>query len=144
MGGIIGLSQMTYHTSVPNNMKGIAIMMLFAGSNLISSTTTYVAPKEDPLPRIEVLATVTAYTSSVDETDDNPRETAAGTATREGVLACPSKYEFGTKVQINDKIYTCEDRMNSRYRNTDRFDIWMHTKKEAIEWGKKELKVIIK
>jgi len=92
---------------------------------------------------VTVNATVTAYTSSTDETDENPNENASGGVPGEGSLACPSKYPFGTQLRINGKVYTCDDRMNKRYRHTERFDIWMPTKAEARKWGKKELTVTI-
>jgi len=88
-----------------------------------------------------VVATITAYTSSVDETDDTPFITASGVSTGRGVIACPEKYKFGTKVEINDTLYTCEDRMNPRYRGQERFDIWVVTKNEAYKWGVRTLKV---
>lgn len=111
----------------------------------IPSTTYYEAPVVHVEEiKHEVLATITAYTSSSDETDDNPWETAAGTVARKGIAACPSKYEFGTKVVIGEDEYTCEDRMNKRYRHTERFDIWMTSKEEALKWGKKQLTVEIK
>ncbi len=92
-------------------------------------------------PHTIVPATITAYTSSVDETDDDPFVTASGKLVRVGTLACPSKYEFGTVVEIQGERYTCEDRMNKRYRHTERFDIWVQTKKDAYLWGKQELLV---
>lgn len=88
-----------------------------------------------------VVATVTAYTSSVDETDDTPFETASGTRARAGIVACPMRYAFGTRVLIQGQEYICEDRMHSRFG--DRFDVWMHSKAEAFEFGKKRVKVAI-
>lgn len=97
-------------------------------------------PVEEPEP---VVATVTAYTSSEDETDENPFENASGGVPGEGSIACPSKYEFGTRVEIEGRTYVCDDRMNARYRDTERFDVWMPTKAEAKKWGKQELPVAI-
>ena len=88
-----------------------------------------------------VVAQVTAYTSSVDETDSTPFETASGARTRDGILACPPKYEFGTVIEIKGKNYVCEDRMNRRYHNQERFDIWVETKDVAYEWGLQEVEV---
>ena len=94
--------------------------------------------------RVFVLATITAYTSSVDETDDTPFETASGSRTRDGIVACPPKYEFGTKIYIKGKEYLCEDRMNRRYHDQERFDMWIETKAEAFDWGVRELLVEVK
>lgn len=85
--------------------------------------------------------TVTAYTSSVSETDSTPHTTASGTRTKEGTLACPRTIAFGTKVTIAGKVYTCEDRTSEKYDG--RYDIWMATKAEAFEWGKRRVEVLI-
>jgi len=123
----------------------IAIILVGAVTSIlfVPSTTYDEVPEPEPVPFVEIEATVTAYTSSIDETDSNPFETAAGTETRHGIVACPSHLPFGTEVIIETTSYVCEDRMNKRYRNTNRFDIWMETKNEAVQWGKKELTVLI-
>lgn len=92
---------------------------------------------------VVIPATVTAYTSSVDETDQDPTITASGSVAGPGTIACPAKYPFGTKVRIGGRMYECEDRMALRYRDTARFDIWIETKAEAYEWGVREVKVEI-
>lgn len=87
------------------------------------------------------IATVTAYTSSIDETDSTPDITASGTRTRIGVAACPPQYAFGTRVQIGGKEYLCEDRMADKF--ADRFDVWRPTKKEAYTFGKRRTLVAV-
>lgn len=96
-----------------------------------------------PLGHTKITAIVTAYTSSVDETDDTPFITASGERTQIGTIACPSKYDFGTVVVIEGRQYKCSDRMNKRYRDQERFDVWVLTKAEAFEWGIKELNIKI-
>lgn len=80
--------------------------------------------------------TITAYSSSPDETDDTPDITAAGTKTRKGVAAA-NFVPFGSKVKIPDlfgnNIFTVEDRMASRF--SDRLDIWFPSKEEAKRFG---------
>lgn len=88
-----------------------------------------------------IVAEVTAYTSSEEETDDTPNITASQKEVQEGMVACPRRYEFGTKFTIEGKTYICEDRMHKRYDN--RFDIWMANKEEAIKWGVQTLQVTI-
>lgn len=83
---------------------------------------------------VRVVSTITAYTSDLGETDDSPLITASNREVREGVIACPRKYKFGTQVEIDSKIYVCEDRMAIKY--DDRFDIWMASKQEALVFGK--------
>ena len=101
----------------------------------------YIAPEE----KVErVLALVTAYTSSVDETDDTPFETASGSRARQGVVACPSKYPFGTVVEISGVEYICEDRMGKRFRNDERFDVWHESKEAAFAWGVQTLQVVVR
>lgn len=101
------------------------------------------APVVEPA-RVIVTARVSAYTSSIDETDEDPGTTASGTTPERGTAACPSKYAFGTRVIIKGKTYICEDRMNARYRNTETFDIWMASKSDAYQWGRQTLKIEIK
>ena len=117
----------------------IATALSIIGS-LPGQTIYYQAPPQT----IEIRAVVTAYTSSEDETDDTPEITASGARTRDGIVACPAKYPFGTKVLIKGKEYECQDRMHSRYRDDNNFDIWVETKNEAFEWGRRELAVEIK
>ena len=90
-----------------------------------------------------VVAEISAYTSSVDETDDTPTLMADGTTTRHGAIACPSKYSFGTQVQIGDDKYFCSDRMNKRYRDSEHFDIWVESKEKAFAWGRRTLTIKI-
>lgn len=119
----------------------------YAGYDYLAerSKIVYVREHIEPLvvekPHTIVEAVITAYTSSVDETDEDPFITASGSTVRQGTLACPSKYQFGTIVEINGNHYTCEDRMNKRYRQTERFDMWVESKQIAYAWGKQQLQV---
>jgi 3D (Asp-Asp-Asp) domain-containing protein len=80
---------------------------------------------------------LTAYSSHPDETDDTPFITASGTKTRDGVIAA-NFLPFGTIVRIpelfGDKVFVVEDRMHRKF--SQRVDIWMPSKKEAILFGK--------
>jgi 3D (Asp-Asp-Asp) domain-containing protein len=87
----------------------------------------------------EVHATVTAYSSSPDETWGDPFITASGRRVFDGLVACPRALPFGTKVIIGDRTYHCYDRLHRKY--DDRFDIWMSTKNAALEFGKRQLLV---
>jgi len=57
----------------------------------------------------------------------------------EGAMACPSKYDFGTKIKVNGKTYTCEDRMAKRFRDGEYFDIYMNSQEEALSFGRQKL-----
>ena len=84
-------------------------------------------------------ATVTAYSSSPDETWGDPFVTASGRRVFDGLVACPRALPFGTNVKIGDRTYQCYDRLHRKY--DDRFDIWMSTKNAALEFGKRRLLV---
>ncbi len=91
-----------------------------------------------------IMAEVSAYTSEVNQTDDDPFTMASGKHVYDGAIACPDRFPFGTKVEIDGKVYTCEDRMNARYRDGNYFDIWMSNKAEAINFGRQTKQIIIK
>lgn len=122
-----------------------------------SSSIVYEQPPEIPEVKTEeiivmiatttphefVRAEVSAYTSSVEETDDTPEINAMGTKPTHGSIACPTRYEFGTEVIVNGKSYFCDDRMGPRYSGGDYFDVWLPTKKEAFIFGRQLLTVEI-
>lgn len=82
---------------------------------------------------------VTAYSSTVDQTDSTPFTTASGTCVKDGVVA-NNLLPFGAKVRIpalyGDKIFTVEDRMNAR-KSDYHVDIWFSDTNEAINFGAK-------
>lgn len=89
--------------------------------------------------------TVTAYSSSVDETDSDPFTTASGSKTHLGVAAY-NHLPFGAKFRLPDKfgdqVFTIEDRLRAgagKYH----VDIWMSSKAEAKQWGVKVVKIEI-
>jgi len=88
----------------------------------------------------KIKVVVTAYSSSVWETDDNPFVTAAGTRVRDGIIA-NNYLPIGTKIKIpelyGDKIFVVEDRMNWRKGNYH-IDIWFSTYWEAKNFGAKQ------
>ena len=89
------------------------------------------------LERIQM--TITAYSSSVWETDDTPFITASGTTTRDGVVAS-NLLPFNTKLRIPEyfggKIFITEDRMNQRIGDFQ-IDVWFPTAQEAKQFGVK-------
>lgn len=109
-----------------------AIIRVFPATYIINQAN---AEKQ----RYFLLAEVSAYTSSADETDDNPNENAMGNVPQDGSIACPDRFIFGTRVIISGKEYVCDDRMNIRYRKGNYFDIWHKSKKEAYEFGRQQI-----
>lgn len=83
-------------------------------------------------------AEFSAYTASSDETDASPLVMASGKMVYIGAVACPRSVELGTRIEVRGLgVYTCEDRMNERYQN--HFDIFMVTKGDARNFGRKTL-----
>mgnify|MGYP001060290821 FL=1 len=63
-----------------------------------------------------------------------------GTYAKEGhTVAAPSNFSFGTKLSINGKTYTVEDRGGAIKGN--RIDIYVNTHSEALAWGVRYLPV---
>lgn len=95
-------------------------------------------------PRKIILVTVTAYSSTLDQTDDSPFVTASGTWVHDGTLAA-NFLPFGTKVRLPDhfgnKIFVIEDRMNPRFGR--RADVWVETREAAKQFGIRRLKMEI-
>jgi len=79
---------------------------------------------------------VTGYSSSYDETDNDPWITAYNTPVRDGIAAS-NILPFGTKIKIpelfGDKIFIIEDKMNPRYN--ENLDIWFPSKEAALKFG---------
>ncbi len=114
--------------------------------NSVSSpfgSTAATAPLKATEP-VKMTVIATAYTPRPEETDSTPWLTAAGTKTREGVIAA-NWLPFGTKVKIDDKFYTVEDRMNSRYTAAfpARIDIVFLSLDKARKFGKQKIEIEI-
>lgn len=89
---------------------------------------------------------VTAYSSTPDQTDDTPFITANGTYVYDGIVATnilPFKTRLKFPEKFGEKEFLVEDRMNSRYNNKRRMDIWMPTREEARQFGAQWLEVDI-
>jgi len=90
------------------------------------------------------LTTVTAYSSTTDQTDSSPFITANGKRVKEGVVAC-NFLTFGTKVKFpelyGNQVFSVEDRM--AMKNNHKIDIWLPSRNEAKQFGIQRLKVEI-
>lgn len=103
-----------------------------------------VLPEEEKVDDIAFTkyVTLTAYSSTVDQTDDTPFITANGSRVHNGTIAA-NFLKFGTRVRIpeyfGDRVFIVEDRTHPRYG--DRVDIWMETREQALQFGIRKLKI---
>lgn len=96
-------------------------------------------------------ATVTAYSSRVQETDSTPEIGATGQNIYKLYLkhdnTCASNdYSFGM-ILVIPGLGTCtiRDRMNQRYNGKGHIDFYMgYNTKQALQFGKQQMEVIIK
>ena len=96
-------------------------------------------PSPRVVKRIKVVAT--AYSSTPQQTDDEPFITAAGTRVRDGIIA-NNLLPFGTKIRIpelyGEKVFVVEDRMHWR-KGDYQIDIWFPSYWEAKNFGAKRI-----
>ena len=139
-------STWSYH-SLYQNIQGISNFV--NDSTLQSGAITSVTnPSDSKVKNKTVLKTyivsASAYSSSVDETDDTPFITAKGTYVRDGIVAA-NFLPFGTALKIpalyGNKIFVVEDRMNKRYNLN--VDLWFPSKELAKQFGRKTIKIEI-
>lgn len=105
------------------------------------------APKNNLTASGSRVVTMTAYNAVPEQTDGNPCVAADGwnvCENPEGIVAA-NFLPFGTQVMIpdyfGDRVFTVHDRTARKYG--DRVDILMPTKKEALQFGKRQLRVVI-
>jgi hypothetical protein len=93
-----------------------------------------VSAKNVKKPNKVVKTVLTAYSSTPDQTDDDPFIAASGKRVYDGMVAA-NWLPFGTKIKIpslyGEKIFTVDDRMNARY-GYGRMDIWMDAPRAQV------------
>ncbi len=67
--------------------------------------------------------------------------TASGVLTGPHVVACGPSYPFGTLIYIEERWYVCLDR--GRAITDGHLDIWKPSQEEALQWGRRELLVMV-
>lgn len=113
------------------------------GKARVAGISNYVEALSIPVEVGAMVTTqVTAYTSRVEETDGDPLTTASGSRTHLGTLAA-NWLPLGARVLIEGQVYTVEDRMNSRYNDSRRIDIWMEHPELAQHFGVRYMEVEI-
>jgi len=87
---------------------------------------------------------LTGYSSSFEETDEDPYVTASGKRPYFGIVAS-NFLPLGTKIKIpeifGEKVFVVEDRMHPRFQ--DRIDIWFPSSSQAKLFGIKKAKIYI-
>ena len=105
---------------------------IFGQNSLLPITGT-----EPETKKLKVI--ITAYSSTIWQTDSTPFITAAGTTVRDGIIA-NNLLPFGTRVRIPElygsKIFVVEDRMNYT-KGYYHVDIWFASYDEALNFGAK-------
>jgi len=103
---------------------------------LPSTSASFEEPSENPR-KLKVM--VTAYSSSVWETQGDPYITASGTYVRDGIVA-NNLLSFGTEIKLpeifGDKVFVVEDRMHPR-KGYYHVDIWFPSYEAALAFGSK-------
>jgi len=121
---------------------------------LVMTGNTLIAVSSPVIERMKVLAVITAYNAGPGmewQTDSTPCITASMLdvckyPNKYNVIACPAWLKFGTKIRIEDKVFSCQDRMSAKRRyskNPAYFDILKPTLQEAKEFGRQKKEVII-
>ena len=96
---------------------------------------------EQAKPYREVVCNVSAYTASDDECGKGDGITASGRRATAGRTIAMDGVPFGTRVEIEGHTYIVEDRFGGGYSN--RIDVFMNSKREAFQFGRKHIKVKI-
>ncbi len=85
---------------------------------------------------------ITAYCSCSKCCGKTSGRTASGTKATPGrTVAAPSKFAFGTKLNIGGHIYTVEDRGGAISGN--KIDVYVNSHSAALQWGVKYLPVSV-
>jgi len=110
-----------------------------------ATNSSYVAKASNEVKNVvkTIKVVLTAYSSSVEETDDTPFITASGKYVADGIIA-NNMLPFGTKIKIpklyGNKIFIVQDRMNKK-KSDYHVDIWMPTKPLAVNFGVKTAEI---
>jgi len=115
---------------------------------LVLTQTNTLLPVSSPLSPQRIVntmrVTITAYSSTPEQTDSTPFTTASGKKVRDGIVAA-NMLPLGTKIKIpdlfGDKIFVVEDRMHPK--NYGKVDIWFPSREEAKIFGVKQTSIVV-
>jgi len=136
----IGIPALAFQIPEKNDVNEQTITNASEEGLITIGKNTLVQNSGPLFPKTKIIQVIiTAYSSTVEETDSTPFITASNTTTRDGVIA-NNLLPFGTKVRIpeiyGDKIFVVEDRMNAR-KSGYQFDVWLPSHFEAKQFGVK-------
>lgn len=133
----------------------IIVLMSFVGNINVKVEQKTQKEKQETIIEVEekevyTKMKATAYTAGFESTGKNKGDksygiTASGKVVTEGkTIACPKNMEFGTKLYVKEmkKTYVCEDR-GSAITN-GRIDIYIASLDEALEFGVRDVNVLVK
>ncbi len=127
---------------ISSNQAEISLLPADGLVTLQGQTLVQSSAPDTPIVVNQKWVTVTAYSSTLDQTDSTPFITASGTGVRDGIVAC-NFLRFGTRVRFplvyGDKVFVVEDRM--ALKNSHKMDIWFETREDAKQFGVQQLKV---
>lgn len=136
--GLFSKSKIEADNEFSFNKKRVGEIFLLENNTLLTPILSTNYSKEPKIVK-KIKALVTAYSSSPQETDEDPFITASGQRVRKGIVA-NNFFPFGTKVRFpqlfGEKIFIVQDRMSWKKGNYH-FDIWFPLKEQALKFGKK-------
>lgn len=97
----------------------------FTGNTVPSTGTPYVMEVE-----------VTHYCPCAQCNGNSLAMSASGKPLAVGMVAMSAQYPFGTRLSINGRIYTVEDRGGSEFNDIHRVDIFVNSHEEALRLGR--------
>jgi len=152
--GLLGLFPWNFNSkeeaiaelTIGKNTKESSSLPIIQQTSLLSLSSPCQKTKTKAKKAIKVI--VTAYSSSICETQGDPFITASGNRVRDGIVA-NNLLPFGTEIKLpaifGDKVFVVEDRMSST-KGYYHIDVWFPSRKAALDFGAKltEMEIISK
>jgi len=137
---IYSVSRFWGQKTLAQEMPSLALQSSASVDSVIAKTV--ISAQKNAIQKISVWAT--AYSSEPSQTDETPLITASGAMVHDGVAAAnflPLGTQFTIPHLFGDKVFTVEDRMNSRYNNTKTIDLWFPQTDTALEFGRRAISI---
>lgn len=150
--GCLGYTYNEMHTELKETQKAVFIQseQVFKLEKRVGDLSKLESVNEDKINKLEkqldsdlgsektwtpMEVEISYYTASADECGNSDGITASGEVAQVGnTIAMGENIPFGTKVKIDDHIYTVEDRGNAIGSNS--IDVLVATKEEAFSKGR--------